>query len=187
MLQLVILSVAAFTSANFDDILLLTVWLGDPKLKPSQVYAGQFLGFGVLAFASAACAALAVRISGHYLSLLGIVPILIGVRRIWTVWRGDPADATSEHHAYKMLTVATVTIVNGADDLAVFVPLLARAGKLGLPLIMIVFFVMTALWCTIASILASHRFVASFLDRWGHRLMPFVLITLGIYILAMGS
>jgi len=186
MLQWVILAVAAFTSANLDDIFLLTAWLGDPRLRRWQVYAGQFLGFGVLAIGSALCAVLAIRISGHYLAMLGIVPILLGIRRLWMSWRGGPEEHAPENHASKILTVAAVTIVNGADDFAVFVPLLARAGKLALPLIMIVFFIMTALWCAVATMLVSHRLVADFLSRWGHRLMPVVLIALGIYILSGG-
>ena len=186
MLQWVILAVTAFASANLDDIFLLMMWLGDPMLSPRQVYAGQFLGFGVLALASAVCAVLAIRISGHYLFFLGIAPSLIGLRRLWMSWKGDPGEKVPERHASKILTVAMVTIVNGTDDLAVFVPLLARAGKLALPSIMIVFFVMTALWCSIATVLASHRLVAGFLDRWGHRLTPLVLIALGIYIFSAG-
>jgi len=88
-----------------------------------------------------------------------------------------------ERDASKILTVATVTIVNGADDIAIFVPLLARAGRLALPLVLTVFFVMTALWCIIATALASHRVGADYLDRWAERFMPVVLIALGIYIL----
>ena len=186
MLQVVILAVVAFASANLDDIFLLTAWLGDQRLRAWQVYAGQFLGFGVLALASAVCTVLAISISGHYLAILGIVPILLGLQRIWMLWRGGPGERAPEHFASGILTVASVTIVNGTDDLAVFVPLLARAGKLALPLIMIVFFVMTAIWCTIATVLASHWRVSDFLSRWGHRLMPVVLIVLGIYILAAG-
>jgi len=92
-------------------------------------------------------------------------------------------EQAPEHRASKILTVATVTIANGTDDIAVFTPLLARGGKVAFPLVMIVFFVMTALWCAIATALASHRLVANFLDRWGHRIMPVVLIAIGIYIL----
>lgn len=183
MLQLVVLSVAAFASANLDDIFLLTAWLGDPKLRPSQVYAGQFIGFGVLALASAVCATLFIRVSGHYLAFLGILPILLGVRRLWMSWKGVPEEPSPDHHALKIMTVATVTIVNGTDDLAVFVPLLAKAGILALPLVMTVFFVMTGLWCIIATAMARHQLVAGFLDRWGHKLMPVLLIALGIYIL----
>ena len=95
-------------------------------------------------------------------------------------------ERAQENHGANVLTVATVTMVSGADDIAVFVPLLARSGRLAVPLILIVFFVMTALWCTIATVLVSHRLVANFLDRWGHRLMPVVLIALGIYILSAG-
>ena len=74
--------------------------------------------------------------------------------------------------------------MNGTDDFAVFIPLLAKAGQLALPLILIVFFVMTAVWCAVATVLASHRIVANLLSKWGHRLMPVVLIALGIYILS---
>ena len=184
MLQWVIAAIAAFASANLDDLFLLVAWLGDPKLKPGHVYAGQFLGFGALALVSAGCAALAIRISGHYLAFLGIAPILLGLHRLWRPENGDDEELASGRHTSKILTVATLTIVNGTDDFAVFIPLLAKAGQLALPLILIVFFVMTAVWCAVATVLASHRIVANLLSKWGHRLMPVVLIALGIYILS---
>lgn len=45
------------------------------------------------------------------------------------------------------------------------------------------FFLLLAVWCVIGYYLSSHPLVARTLDRYGHLIVPFVLIGLGIYIL----
>jgi cadmium resistance protein CadD (predicted permease) len=44
--------------------------------------------------------------------------------------------------------------------------------------------VMTAIWCGIAAYLVNHSFLAKSLRRISSRVLPFVLIGLGIYIMA---
>ena len=50
--------------------------------------------------------------------------------------------------------------------------------------IITVFMAMTAVWCTAAYYLVNHSLIASRIRREGHIILPFVLIALGIYILA---
>jgi cadmium resistance protein CadD (predicted permease) len=50
--------------------------------------------------------------------------------------------------------------------------------------LIVVFMLMTAVWCIAAYYLVNHPLVASRIRRIGHVVMPFVLIGLGIYILA---
>jgi cadmium resistance protein CadD (predicted permease) len=52
--------------------------------------------------------------------------------------------------------------------------------------LIVVFMLMTAVWCIAAYHLVNHPLVASRIRRIGHAVMPFVLIGLGIYILAQG-
>jgi cadmium resistance protein CadD (predicted permease) len=85
-----------------------------------------------------------------------------------------------------LLQVALVTVSNGGDNVAFYVPLLAKIGISGFAILSGVFAVMTGLWCAGAIWLLSHRPVASVVDRYGHRAIPFILILLGIYILLGG-
>jgi cadmium resistance protein CadD (predicted permease) len=49
---------------------------------------------------------------------------------------------------------------------------------------MIVFSVMAALWCWLGYLLVKLPWIGDPLRRYGHRMLPFVLIGLGLYILA---
>jgi cadmium resistance protein CadD (predicted permease) len=49
--------------------------------------------------------------------------------------------------------------------------------------IILVFFALIAAWCYVGYKLVSHPTVAEKLDRYGHIVVPFVLMALGVYIL----
>jgi len=79
--------------------------------------------------------------------------------------------------------VAGVTIANGGDNLGVYIPLFASATG-AIPIYAAIFAVMTALWCWIGYRLVRNRWVGERLRRYGHLLLPYVLIALGLYILS---
>lgn len=49
------------------------------------------------------------------------------------------------------------------------------------------FLALVALWCAVGSYLASRPAVARPLTRWGHVLLPVVLIGIGVLILVEGG
>ena len=82
-----------------------------------------------------------------------------------------------------MLAVAGVTASNGGDNLSVYIPLFASAIG-AIPFYVVIFAAMTALWCGIGYGLVNNRWLAKHIRRYGHILLPFVLVGLGIYILS---
>lgn len=50
-------------------------------------------------------------------------------------------------------------------------------------MILVVFYLMVGIWCAVSYYLTHHSLVAQALTRYGHRIVPFVLIGLGVYIL----
>ncbi|TDD46616.1 cadmium transporter, partial [Nonomuraea terrae] len=50
-----------------------------------------------------------------------------------------------------------------------------------------VFLVLIAVWCLAGRFFATRPFVARALSRWGHILLPVVLIALGVLILVEGG
>ena len=66
-------------------------------------------------------------------------------------------------------------------------PMFAQYNSIGqVTTLIVVFMLMTAVWCTAAYYLVNHPLVASRICCIGHVVMPFVLIGLGRYILARG-
>jgi len=178
----VLIALVAFASANIDDVFLLMAWLGESPSVRLHIYAGQFIGFGILGLGSAVCSLLALRVPSQYFAMFGVFPILIGLRRLWKIWMHGAKIRPAEAASSKALAVAAVTIASGADDVAIFTPLMTKGGISSLPLILVVFLVMTAIWCLLATVLVNHRAVARFLNNWGDRFMPIVLIGLGVSI-----
>ncbi len=188
-------AIGLFTVTNVDDLLLLAAFFADPHVSARTIVAGQFLGIGTLVAISAAAALAAVVIPPAWIGLLGLFPLLIGVRTLWQLRRavGDDDQAVSalegEHaperrtHAHAhTLGVASVTIANGGDNLGVYIPVFA-ADVHAIPIYAVVFAVMTAFWCFAGHALVNNRLVGCHLRRYGHLLLPFVLIAIGILIL----
>jgi cadmium resistance protein CadD (predicted permease) len=131
-------SIVAFASTNVDDIFVLLAFLGDPTLKRKHVVAGQYLGIGALVIASAALAAAAVQLPEDATRWLGVLPVLVGLRKLWALWRGENDDDETGGKS-GLLQVALVTVSNGGDNVAVYVPLLAKIGISGFAILSGVF------------------------------------------------
>jgi cadmium resistance protein CadD (predicted permease) len=194
-LALLGISATVFVSTNIDDIFLLAAFFADPHLRARAIVAGQFLGIGVLVLGSTLASVAALAIPEGYTALLGVVPLLLGVSKLRALIRARGAGAPEEEQAKaaeqqverrlhsQVLAVAGVTVANGGDNLGVYIPLFASEPQ-AIPGHVGVFAVMTALWCLAGHALVKNRLLGDHIRRYGHLALPFVLIGLGLYILA---
>jgi cadmium resistance protein CadD (predicted permease) len=192
LLSLVGLGVTVFVSTNLDDIVLLSIFFADRHIRPRAIVAGQFAGIGVLVAVSGLAAFASLAVPEGWTALLGAVPLVLGVAKLRSLWRQQAAggeedearQVPSEHRAHsQVLAVATVTIANGGDNLGVYIPLFAKAPA-AVPVYAILFAVMTGIWCVLGYLLVNNPLVGKSIRRYGHALLPLVLIALGLYILA---
>ncbi|HYN97874.1 MAG TPA: cadmium resistance transporter [Pilimelia sp.] len=174
-----------FAATDIDDLLVLTLFFlaarrtGRPRVW--QIVAGQYAGIGVLVAASALVAAGLLLVPDPWPGLLGLVPIALGVRAL--VARPDEGDEGAPEIARGAVGVAAVTIANGADNVAVYVPVLRALGPADAAVFLAVFAVLVALWCAVAAWLGGHPGVARLVDRAGHWLVPVVFIAIGVLII----
>jgi len=185
-----ILGVAVFTATNIDDIFVLLGFFADPRYKVRHVVFGQCIGIGVLVLVSVVAARIALVIPPAYVGLLGIIPVAIGIKQLIESWRNEKArdedrsDAAAGSSRRSVLAVATITIANGGDNIGVYTPLFAVRSVMDTLVIVAVFAVMTVLWCAAARWLVHHPTIGAPIRRYAHRSLPFVLIALGIFIMA---
>jgi cadmium resistance protein CadD (predicted permease) len=76
-----------------------------------------------------------------------------------------------------------VTIANGGDNLGVYIPLFASDVGM-VPFYAGVFAALTAVWCLAGYLLVQNRLIGPQVRRFGHLALPFVLVALGLWILA---
>ena len=70
------------------------------------------------------------------------------------------------------------------DGRSVYTPLFASSDAAGLSVTLLTFYVLLAIWCFVGYAITHHPAVARVLARYGHIVVPFVLVGLGIYIIA---
>jgi cadmium resistance protein CadD (predicted permease) len=187
LVTLVGLAVVVFASTNIDDVFVLVTFFADKNFRARDVVIGQYAGVSTLYAISAIAALISLVIPPVYIGLLGVAPIAIGVRKLHNLSRSrekeeEHSSGTDAHSG--SLAVAAVTMANGGDNIAVYTALFATRSALEVPTIGIVFAIMTGLWCLAAHRLVNHRALGAPIRRYAHRIVPFVLIGLGILILA---
>jgi cadmium resistance protein CadD (predicted permease) len=174
-------SVLAFTGTNIDDILVLAVLFSAASCRDRfRAALGYISGvMGITALAALAAGGLRL-FSGDWLRLLGLIPIVMGIRALL---QRDLDD----HSALRATFTGTmlITLGNGADNLGVYIPLFTRSTPGEIALSALVFLVMAVCWALLASRMASLPALRRFIERRTRILVPAVLILLGLYILLL--
>ena len=195
--------ITAFAATNIDDIIILLLFFAqvDANFRRRHIVIGQYLGFTLLIIASLPGFFGGLLVPSEWIGLLGLLPIAIGIKQllnrqndteqVQTVSSELEPSSTSNPivsflssvlnpHTYK---VAVVTVANGGDNISIYIPLFAGSNLVRLEVILGVFFVMVGIWCAIAYRLTRQPTIARVLSRYGHAVVPFVLIGLGLFIM----
>ncbi len=199
LLRVVIAAVTSFVATNLDDILILMIFFSQKsdRFRPRHIVFGQYLGFIVLVLASLVGFLGGTIIPKNVIGLLGIVPIFIGVKQLFDAGKEEEEVQTISSVAKtgfiysffasfinpKVLNVAAVTIANGGDNIGIYLSLFAASDPRELMLTILVFLILLGAWCWLAYQLTLHPVMAKILNRYGHKIAPWVLIGVGIYIL----
>ncbi|MEW2399224.1 cadmium resistance transporter [Streptomyces sp. NPDC046862] len=182
-----------FAVTNIDDILILSLFFAQGaghRGSARRIVLGQYLGFAAILAVAVAAAFGATFLPESAIPYLGLLPLALGLKAAWQGWRhrGDE-DGERETTAGgpKALEVAAVTFANGGDNIGVYVPVFATAGVGGMSVYAGVFLALVAVWCFAGRFFATRPVIAEALSRWGHVLLPLILIALGLLILIEGG
>ena len=187
---LLALAIGLFVTTNIDDIFVVVGFVSDPRFKPREIAFGQLAGLAALYGTSVVFSLLSLLVSPAWIGFLGVLPIVIGLGKIRELRQVDePEDdygacSNGRRTRGNILTVAAVTVANGGDNLGIYTPMFATRSALDVALIGLVFAAMTFAWVGAAVWLTRHRTLGVPIRRYGRRVVPFVLVALGFYILA---
>jgi cadmium resistance transport/sequestration family protein len=177
-----------FVGTDVDDLVVLTVLFLSARAagvrRPWRIWAGQYIGIGVLVLVSVLAALGLTLVPDRWVGLLGLVPIGLGGYGLYAAIRGRPDDDDPPTGTIGVLAVAGITIANGADNIAVYTPMFRTIGVGDGIVAVAVFAVLVAVWCAAASWLGSHRRVVALTERYGHWIVPAVFIVIGVVIVA---
>ncbi|MET7392912.1 cadmium resistance transporter [Dactylosporangium sp. NPDC005572] len=184
-------AVGLFAVTNVDDIVILALFFAQGaghRGTTRNITLGQYLGFAGILAAAAAAAFGATFLPEAAVPYLGLLPLALGVKAAVQAWRDRGRDngEAPPSRPVRILEVATVTFANGGDNIGVYVPVFATAGLGGMTVYAVVFLVLVAGWVAAGRYFATRPVIARALSRWGHVLLPLVLIGIGVLILVEG-
>lgn len=189
--------ITAFSATNIDDMVILTLFFSqvNATFRRWHIIAGQYLGFTALIVASIPGFFGGLMVPKPWIGLFGLVPIVIGIHCLLKqeeeeegTEEVEPELKQSQHSLLSKFinlqtySVAAVTFANGTDNISIYVPLFASSTQESLLVILAVFFLLIGCLCYTAYKLTHHRAIADILTRYGHQIMPFILIGLGAFI-----
>jgi cadmium resistance protein CadD (predicted permease) len=177
------LAIGAFVGTNIDNVLALSAQLAaSERSRHRRIIEGQVLAtvliLTVAALGGLAFATIPTRIVG----LLGLVPIGLGIRAGVLHLRRSPDDR-SVPVAGGLISSLAVTLAIGADNVAVYVPVLASGStassalSLGLWILLEGGLVMAAAW------LGRHPTTERSVERAGPMAMPMLYVIVGVAVL----
>jgi cadmium resistance transport/sequestration family protein len=187
--------VAAFIATNLDDVVVLIVFFTQMEQteRPRHIVIGQYVGFCLLLLLSLPGYFGGTLLPPHWIGLLGLVPLAIGLKLLFTNNQDNDESVQMVSNPLlqrliafcppRILQVAAVTVANGGDNIGIYVPLFASKNLIGLLEIIGTFLVMVGIWCWLAWRLVKQPAIGQLFSKYGDRLVPWVFIALGGYIL----
>lgn len=188
---LVGIGIAAFVSTNIDDLFILMIFFATLRLPSVQIILGQYIGMGSLMCISLVGFLITLIVPRNIIGLIGLFPIALGIKELLELHNnGDKEDEKltkklrRKNIQLPFLTVAAVTF-SGSEEIGVYTTLFATNNEVEAIVALIsVTMVLTAFWCFMANYLVKHSLLADIFRSIGSRVLPYVLIGLGLYILA---
>lgn len=187
-----------FVATNIDHLALLTLWFVHGQNRPgttARICAGQYVGFGVILAVTIVLSAISgLVIPQEYLRFLGLIPLALGIKAAIGEIRErlsaeedddeDEGEAQLKGKKVSVGAVALVTMANGGDEVAAYLPVFALSTWWQIALFCAVFLALAGVLLALARFITGRMGLAEVLERFEAIIFPSVLILLGVLILA---
>jgi cadmium resistance protein CadD (predicted permease) len=174
------LGILGYTSTNFDNLLLLgTLLSSDGDKRP--IFHGFWLANAIVMVLAGLFALLQALLPPAALGWLGILPILLGVRIL--LQRRGTSEAPGARAA-SAVSIGLLLVANSTDTIAVFGALFAESERLVAVGLVLGFTLSELLWTRLMKRIAAAATESQRIARLARHLSPFIMIAIGIYVLA---
>ena len=183
------IAAGAYVATNLDNFILLVALLARYRNHSSKVVAGFFVSVLIFAFAGLWIGKAADIVPVEYLGLLGFVPISIGVVELVQLRRSKSKETMTKEISVDgeqkvFVTTLSSQLGNGADTVIIFGVLFIDSVPSADFLTILTLAAMAVIFVFVGIYAVRHPALCEWIDRYAYRIMPFVLIIVGVYIVA---
>lgn len=184
-----LMTVVSFVFTNLDNLILGVVSLGARPEKPLPVQLGMVSAAVLVLLVLLLALAIGQTIDAGLLGYLGLAPIGIGLYSLLYAGRvarvaGDEAVSLELGNSWgRWLATTTLLFANSGDTIAILLPLLAESNDSAASVVALTFVACALVWSFIARLLSRQPILVRKLQSKGERIVPWVMIAVGSYIL----
>lgn len=190
--QTIISAIGVYISTSIDYLIILIILFAQLSQNKQKwhIYAGQYLGTGLLVGASLVAAYVVNFVPEEWMvGLLGLIPIYLGIRFAIV---GEDAEEEEEEIIEKLeqskanqlfWTVTLLTIASGGDNLGIYIPYFASLDWSQTLVALLVFVIGIIIFCEISRVLSSIPLIFETIEKYERIIVPLVFILLGLYIM----
>ncbi|MEN2181057.1 CadD family cadmium resistance transporter [Streptococcus pneumoniae] len=190
--QTIISAIGVYISTSIDYLIILIILFAQLSQNKQKwhIYAGQYLGTGLLVGASLVAAYVVNFVPEEWMvGLLGLIPIYLGIRFAIV---GEDAEEEEEEIIERLeqskanqlfWTVTLLTIASGGDNLGIYIPYFASLDWSQTLVALLVFVIGIIIFCEINRVLSSIPLIFETIEKYERIIVPLVFILLGLYIM----
>lgn len=190
--QTIISAIGVYISTSIDYLIILIILFAQLSQNKQKwhIYAGQYLGTGLLVGASLVAAYVVNFVPEEWMvGLLGLIPIYLGIRFAIV---GEDAEEEEEEIIQRLeqskanqlfWTVTLLTIASGGDNLGIYIPYFASLDWSQTLVALLVFVIGIIIFCEISRVLSSIPLIFETIEKYERIIVPLVFILLGLYIM----
>lgn len=190
--QTIISAIGVYISTSIDYLIILIILFAQLSQNKQKwhIYAGQYLGTGLLVGASLVAAYVVNFVPEEWMvGLLGLIPIYLGIRFAIV---GEDAEEEEEEIIQRLeqskanqlfWTVTLLTIASGGDNLGIYIPYFASLDWSHTLVALLVFVIGIIIFCEISRVLSSIPLIFETIEKYERIIVPLVFILLGLYIM----
>ena len=190
--QTIISAIGVYISTSIDYLIILIILFAQLSQNKQKwhIYAGQYLGTGLLVGASLVAAYVVNFVPEEWMvGLLGLIPIYLGIR-FAIVGEGEEEEEEEiierleQSKANQLFwTVTLLTIASGGDNLGIYIPYFASLDWSQTLVALLVFAIGIIIFCELSRVLSSIPLISETIEKYERIIVPLVFILLGLYIM----
>ncbi|GET06178.1 cadmium transporter [Ligilactobacillus agilis] len=190
--QTIISAIGVYISTSIDYLIVLIILFAQLSQNKQKwhIYAGQYLGTGLLVGVSLVAAYVVNFVPEEWMvGLLGLIPIYLGIR-FAIVGEGEEEEEEEiierleQSKANQLFwTVTLLTIASGGDNLGIYIPYFASLDWAQTLVALLMFAIGIIIFCELSRVLSSIPLISETIEKYKRIIVPLVFILLGLYIM----
>lgn len=186
--QTIISAIGVYISTSIDYLIVLIILFAQLSQNKQKwhIYAGQYLGTGLLVGVSLVAAYVVNFVPEAWMvGLLGLIPIYLGIRfAIVGEGEEETIERLEQSKANQLFwTVTLLTIASGGDNLSIYIPYFASLDWAQTLVALLVFAIGVIIFCELSQVLSSIPLISETIEKYTRIIVPLVFIPLGLYIM----